>query len=899
MNKLIREAVTGKILQHMNHTEDLVLEGKEACDYVYRTLEDILHALKKESSNSKIRVKLDGAPNFICATNYRGLTFVGTKYAFKTNTSELREDKLAFSVDQLDNVSSNEIVKEKLRMLFKALPYINIPKNEIWSGDYLFSQDELKTEMIEGEECICFHPNTIVYAVPKSDPLSNKLLKSEFGVAWHTKYTGPSFEDLQVNFDVDMSQIQEVPGIFQMDATLPTIRIDLSSSEISYIESILKEIKIELNNLTSSNYYSKLQDNPQYIQYINMYRNALIRINNQEPKAKDFLEWLGYKYDKFIDAKKTQKAKDEWVLKKENALDFLKEEEIDQIYKIQNLIRSLKEFYVDKLNQTTTLKTYLKYKDKGFVPANAEGYAVSDSEGNVQKIVSRLEFSKANFSQDVIKGWSSEKRDAEMREKVKKSKLKRFKESSAEDTVENLKNTINVEDKKAPSYTHKGSKITYTLQPTDNERREDKASKAADLINNSNFYYRGTTPIVEFEDEEISVELIFKPRTGGAVDTKGDEIYWAYCMACTQNNELENLPSSAEDIVNFNMTLLKVDPNLKAKPSNIKGYTEGSELLCNGYLDPEKSYLFFREDVCINLINNNSYESIHSLINKAAKIIGGASFQKDIWNPSDVVACSLEAYDLFKIEWEEALQDNPTFEKLNQILLKYIESKDIVGVSLKDVNKEVHIEEVNINPSEEIKEDVNFEIKSISYPPLLPRKEAEILYPQSVKTGITLNLIKEDGVEVTIQYRLFSSTTMQIEGVEKGHGAKLGKAGKFILNDLYQTYGVESERELSSTQSLMIMNENPASLLSKIKEIENSNLPLTTYGEPISEQSFMSFVQNLDETNETTSIWPRIIDFLYMLVKANNTNELNSVLNTLYKGAKKEFDWCAPFVKIY
>ena len=38
---------------------------------------------------------------------------------------------------------------------------------------------------------------------------------------------------------------------------------------------------------------------------------------------------------------------------------------------------------------------------------NQEGFAVSDIDGNVVKLVDRGEFSFANFSPDVQKGWSN------------------------------------------------------------------------------------------------------------------------------------------------------------------------------------------------------------------------------------------------------------------------------------------------------------------------------------------------------------------------------------------------------------------------------------------------------------------------------------------------------------
>jgi len=57
------------------------------------------------------------------------------------------------------------------------------------------------------------------------------------------------------------------------------------------------------------------------------------------------------------------------------------------------------------LNQTSSLATFLR-TSTGFKVTNQEGYVAIDRlEGGAVKLVDRMEFSKANFSADVIKGW--------------------------------------------------------------------------------------------------------------------------------------------------------------------------------------------------------------------------------------------------------------------------------------------------------------------------------------------------------------------------------------------------------------------------------------------------------------------------------------------------------------
>lgn len=898
--------ITGTILQHMNHTEDLILQGEKACEYVLRTLGEVSRILRKEKSDSRITVKLDGAPNIVAASDYQGKCFVGTKYSFKSNTSELRPEKLAFNDDQLSNISENEVVQKKLRMLLKVLPFIDIPKDEIWSGDYLFSNEDLKLRNIEGEECICFHPNTIIYAVPTSDPLSKELERSNFGVAWHTKYKGPDLSHLRVNFDVDISQIQKVPNVFQMDANLSLDRSNLSEEEIKYASSALLNIEGNLQKLISSDFYSRLLENPQYIQYLNTYRNALIRTNNQEPDAEGFFDWMGAKYDKLIDSKKTPKAKEIWGAKKEIALSLYKEEDINMLYDIQNSIRSLKEFFIQKLDQSASLKTYLKYRDGRYEKANAEGYAVSDLEGNIQKLVSRLDFSRANFSADVVKGWTSEKREAKMN--IKESSIKKFKEEENlervkpfleeeefEDPIEKLKSELNISNKKEPQTFERGRRIKYVLQPEDGDSREIKAERVHNILKGSSLYYKGRTPIVEYSYQGVLYQLIFKPRLGGAISTKGDEIYWAYCMALVANGKGGLLPLDEEDIENFDMSIIGEDPSLKGKTSNLIGYTEGSALFCKEYLLPNSSYLFFREDTCINLINNTHYESLHSLINKALEYIPDLGFKKkDIWNPSDIVACEINAYYPFKNEWEKALKDNPSLENLNSLLLKYLKEKRVVGISLKDTTNP-HLEEVGMSPTRDLGER-NLTVKEIWYPPLLPFEDAVLKFPRAVKRGLYILYTKGEE-SVKTQYRLTSLTEMQIESYVESSKARLGKTGKHILKRLYAKYGVGDL--LTFKQSEDLMKNNPSSLFGKIEVIENSSLPLNNLGPSLNVDNFKSLVGNDEEKNSTLSIWPRLINFLYMLAKANNLGELESVINDIYLGAKKEEKFCAPYIKLY
>jgi hypothetical protein len=73
-------------------------------------------------------------------------------------------------------------------------------------------------------------------------------------------------------------------------------------------------------------------------------------------------------------------------------------------------LQAVKNIIIKKLSSSGFIKTFLKTKD-GWQVTGQEGYVATDSLGkNSVKLVDRLEFSYANFSDDVIKGWQSDYR---------------------------------------------------------------------------------------------------------------------------------------------------------------------------------------------------------------------------------------------------------------------------------------------------------------------------------------------------------------------------------------------------------------------------------------------------------------------------------------------------------
>ena len=78
---------------------------------------------------------------------------------------------------------------------------------------------------------------------------------------------------------------------------------------------------------------------------------------------------------------------------------------LQNILLLMNAFVDIKEMLIKQMDKTSTLKTFLSTED-GYKITGQEGYVAIDKFGkNAVKLVDRMEFSKANFSDKVKKGW--------------------------------------------------------------------------------------------------------------------------------------------------------------------------------------------------------------------------------------------------------------------------------------------------------------------------------------------------------------------------------------------------------------------------------------------------------------------------------------------------------------
>jgi len=391
---------------HMEHIEDLMfndgLAGIVKCKSFY---EKIYNTLTKKKEEVSISTKYDGSPAIFCWSVFPGLP--NNSIAIKGLFNSTPEIFTSIS-DIADSKKPIDLMRKLIR-LFMYLPNLAIPENEIWQGDIMYDKDSLNTEYINGFTTLVFHPNTILYS-PKLQKDYEKLKYSKLGLVWHTIYTGDSLKNIKCHYNVNIKKLSYIEEIFTIN---PKIKYEnLSSMDLSYTDDIdyIKRTNFFIKN---SNYI-ELISNKEVVNYLTLFYNNLIRedcIISHTEFVDRFKSFIRSKSIKIIESKKTEQKQIEYQHKFNELLDLIENNRI--ILKILHYHRKklsgLKTAFINELDKYSTMYTYFKTHDGNFIKTNHEGYAINDGY-NVVKLVNRYEFSKSNFSNEYVKGWTNEKR---------------------------------------------------------------------------------------------------------------------------------------------------------------------------------------------------------------------------------------------------------------------------------------------------------------------------------------------------------------------------------------------------------------------------------------------------------------------------------------------------------
>ena len=407
--KSLRTFIAEEKNTHMEHVEDLVFnEGvagaRKAINFL-RDLRDMLAGHSKSKITST--VKWDGAPAIFAGIDPRdGKFFIAKKGVFN------KSPKVYKTAAEIDADTSGDLA-DKLKVALKELSKLGI-KSGVYQGDLMFTSSDLKKETIDGETYITFHPNTIVYAVLYDSALGKKIRTAKLGVVWHTTYTGASFETMTASFGKSIvDKFNQVSSVWMDDANYKDYSgvATFTASETQELTKILSQAGALFNSISAQTLNAISQDED-LLMSVKTFNNSKIRqgktLTNAKEHVKELFHWIHAKYEAEIEKKKTPAGKKTQEDKRKKILSFFAhhdQNQITAIFDLVILIGNAKQIIINKMNQASQINTFLK-TNTGFKVTSVEGFvAIDHLTGGAVKIVDRMEFSKANFSADIIKGW--------------------------------------------------------------------------------------------------------------------------------------------------------------------------------------------------------------------------------------------------------------------------------------------------------------------------------------------------------------------------------------------------------------------------------------------------------------------------------------------------------------
>lgn len=389
---------------HLEHLEDLIFNSgyagaQEALNYV----ESLRRMLAEGTgATTKLTVKWDGSPAVVCGVDPQdGKFFVGTKSVFAK-----AEPKRCKTVKDINTwYGDKPELAAKLLSALKYLPKIGI--GAVVQGDLMFTEGDVSTVNIDGEDCYVFTPNTITYAVPVNSNLGQRIARAKIGIIFHTLYQGETIDTMQASFGINVTSLTPNADVWFDDATYKdyTGVASLTPGENTSIQRQLAATLSTMEKIGPQR-FDIILTNKEFARNIKPFINQMIRQGSQVSEPTQFLK-------QFVDHYNAEMMKDIENLAggpqgraAQNRLTKIKEKEewisdnsnsLLGILAVYKRIIELKQMILRKIQQVEGIGTFQKTND-GYKVTTPEGFVAIGHDGGAIKLVDRLEFSRTNFA---------------------------------------------------------------------------------------------------------------------------------------------------------------------------------------------------------------------------------------------------------------------------------------------------------------------------------------------------------------------------------------------------------------------------------------------------------------------------------------------------------------------
>ena len=390
---------------HLNHLEDMVflgnIDGTRDAVHFIQKLRDLL--IGNTNRDLQTSVKWDGAPAIWMGPHPVDKEFfIAKKSLFNKMPLYYQSER---AIKRSPDLSTE--LKQKFLLAYKLFKDVKFDK--ILQGDFLFDAGDIRKETIDGVKYIVFHPNTIAYSIPEDSELAKTIMKKKMGIVFHTSYIGSTISNLSAMAGVKIPKVHKDVWAIDADYNMTTL---LTKNEVKDIDKELSNIGTHFRYVSRAT-FDKMND-PVIAAFATTFTNSFIRANKTptpEEAAAGLPQFIMDKFKTEIEKRKTaagQSRQQEAMKAALAPIMTVPKNELLSMFHLYYSLQKAKNMLIKRLSKASFVKTFLKTND-GWKVTGQEGFVASDKLGvNSIKLVDRLEFSYANFNQDVIKGWQSD-----------------------------------------------------------------------------------------------------------------------------------------------------------------------------------------------------------------------------------------------------------------------------------------------------------------------------------------------------------------------------------------------------------------------------------------------------------------------------------------------------------
>ena len=366
----------GNANTHMDHFEDrFVIDGNNPLILVDKIIDGEVSFTRK----------WDGAPSIFLGRDRKGI-YIARKGIFN------KTPILYYTDNCIVKDLGESALSSKLMITLDVLKETKIKVGQLFQGDLLFTRGDIPPAPNDDGH-YTFQPNTIVYGT-KED-----ITGYWVGIVWHTEYKNKKI----YKFGGDIKKkIGDAFGLYHFNASNEIVPIDKRTKQL--LKYMRKEAAEVIANAETKWSPFKLDS---------VTRDMWVMFINQKIKDKDF--WDDYNHfeeyyhwmRKYIQNYVSKFKKMETRIRKRKQFEKMMRDipKMDTVGQLHSILYRIKMVLLENLNSASSMVTYLN-TSKGFTPTGHEGYVLIDDKGiDAVKIIDRQEFSYANFSSDVIKGW--------------------------------------------------------------------------------------------------------------------------------------------------------------------------------------------------------------------------------------------------------------------------------------------------------------------------------------------------------------------------------------------------------------------------------------------------------------------------------------------------------------